>query len=472
MSRYQRRLLTEAIRAIEKQPVKGAFQADYRSLSLEQAIDKRTQLAELRYQIQSTLKHFQHLLKLLMVVMAVLFFIIGAGGVNQLLVNEQGTQINFFWVIILFIVPNLISLSIWLLLYLKTHLVNMSWVANLCLAGLSFIDRFHHKASYLHSYYPTLFRFFFSHRFSGKIGRSQLSLISHIWWGSYLLGATLSVVVILATHQVDFIWQTTILNEQVFLNLTALLTYLPKLLSIHVPTANDVLNANLGMHNSFSAAQNMRVGWANLLMFSLTVYALLPRVLLSVLFIQRIKFLEKSFKLDLSAPYYVQLKSILHPVAQSSFIKDADSEQADEAQAVVLCQETQLKDLPKQAYPIAVELGTKRYQQALKQVEALSYGPLLNVLDKDSQQQAITNIQTQTPQQVLIYVDMQRAPDRGWLSFVKQCRINETSQLYLVLLGAESLDPALLNKRLTLWCEKAAQANITQSQISYLLDKE
>lgn len=470
MSCYQNRLLTEGIRAIEKLPEKEAFVAQYSSLSLQEAIAKRTKLAELRYQIQPVFDHFQYLLKLLTGLMALLFFIIGATGVTQLLVNEQGTQINFFWMLILFIVPNLFSLGLWLLLYFKTRLVSLSWLANLCLSCISVMDRFHHKVTNKHAHYSTLFKCYFAHRFSGFLGKSQLSLISHICWASYLLGATLSVVVVLATHQVDFIWQTTILNEQVFLSLTSLLTYLPNLLSIHVPSANDVLHANLGVVNSLSDAQSLRVSWSNLLLFSLTVYALLPRLLLMFYFTYRLSILKQQFRLDLSAPYYVQLKSILHPIAQAPFIKDAD-EQSVKAQVVTdtsHCKNADSVTLPEQLYRIAIELNTARYQQALIH-SGLAKKELANLLDGEVQQQVINTIQTQSIQQILLYVDIQRTPDRGWLSFVRQCQLDENSQIFVVLLGGKDLTNEKLSKRLTMWCEKAAQVNIQQTHISYLL---
>ncbi|WP_028869283.1 DUF2868 domain-containing protein [Psychromonas arctica] len=473
MDLYQNRLLTEGIRIIEKSSPSNRFNADYSTLNLSDALSKRTQLAELRYQASSVLRHLQQLLTFSIGLMCVFFLIVGASSVSQFLVNESSTQINFFWAIVLFIAPNILSLIIWCIVYFKRHALSLPWLANLILSMLTLVDKLQHKVSTKHIHYIDLFQFYFEHRFGAYMGRVQLSLISHLWWSSYLLGATLSLFLVLATHQVDFIWQTTILSEDTFFKLTQWLTYLPNLLAINVPTPSDVSHASIGIVNPLQVAQEIRISWSNLLIFSLIVYALLPRIILMLVFYQSIKQKKKNFQLDLSDAYYIQLKNILHPIGKASFISDADLHQgnANNHQNKESSQYNQSLVMPKNAYPIAIELNQRNLQQADKHVLKHYSVDLINVLDNISQQAALSALKSSAADHVILYVDVKRVPDRGWLSFAKKCQYKSNVQLYLLLLADQPVNKAKIASRLEDWIEIAAKVNISSQYITYLGQK-
>ena len=477
MSLYQDRLLTEGIRIIEKNAPSNSFNANYSALTFQDALFKRTQLAELRYQTTPVFNHFQKLVKLFCSVMCLLFLMIGATSVSTFLVSETGAQINFFWAIVLFIAPNILSLIIWLFLYFKKNAINNTWVTNLSLLLITLLDKLHHKISNKHPHYIALFEYYFEHRFGSYLGRVQLSLISHLWWSSYLLGATLSLLVVLATHQVDFIWQTTILSEDVFVQLTQILTTIPHLLGINVPSASDVSNATIGLTNPLQLAQDSRVSWSNLLIFSLTVYALLPRFILMLFFQRAVKSQQKQFTLNLSLPYYVQLKSLLHPIVNTSFISDPDSLHDSKQSTQTINQMINRKGyestllIPENAYPLAIELNHSRFQQANKHAADYAVASLINVVDSDSQQTALLQIQSGNVSNIVLYVDLKRLPDRGWLTLVKKCYYQSNVQIYLVLLSEQLIEKnEPLLSRLQDWLEMAAQANITEQHITYITD--
>lgn len=73
MDLYQKYLLTEGIRVIEKTSPSEKFKAAYQNLKFEEAVLKRTHLAELRYQITPALNHFKHLIHLLNGLMGLIF---------------------------------------------------------------------------------------------------------------------------------------------------------------------------------------------------------------------------------------------------------------------------------------------------------------------------------------------------------------------------------------------------------------
>ena len=477
MDLYQHRLLTEGIRIIEKTSPSTRFNADYSTLNFQDALLKRTKLAELRYQVAPVFNHFKHLVKLFCGLMCLLFFMIGATSVSTFLVSKSDAQINFFWAIVLFIAPNILSLIIWFFLYLKKNAINTSWVANLSLSLITLLDKLHHKISNKHPHYTVLFQYYFDHRFGRYLGRVQLSFISHIWWSCYLLGATLSLLLVLATHQVDFIWQTTILSEDVFMQLTQMLAAIPHFLGINVPSASDVINANIGLSNSLQLAQQHRVSWSNLLIFSLTVYAVLPRLLLMFAFKRAVQNKKKQFTLNLSLPYYVQLKSILHPIVNTRFISDPDSIDNDKKNTRIINQTANAKGycvtlmMPIKAYPLAIELNQPCLEQANKHAAEYATNRLINVVDSESQQMALSQLQSDNVLNIVLYVDVTRVPDRGWLSLVKKCYYQSDVQIYLILLGDKPIEECeKLSSRLPSWIEMATQANISEQHIIYGTD--
>jgi hypothetical protein len=472
---YQNRLLTEGIRIIEKSSPSQSFNADYSSLTLDEALSKRTQLAELRYQVSPIFEHFQRLLKLFCGLFCLIFIMIGASSVSQFLVSESGAKINFFWGIVLFIAPNIVSLCLWLFFYFKRGALNNSWLMNISLSGVALLDKLHHKIHSKNPHYISLFHFYFDHRFSANMGRAQLSFLSHLWWSCYLLGATLSLLIVLATHQVDFIWQTTILNEDVFIQLTQWLTAIPHMFGINVPNPSDVSYASISLTNPLAIAQTSRISWSNLLIFSLIVYALIPRILLVLIFQYKIKNQTKQFKLDLSLPYYLALKNILYPMVKQHFISDPDND--DVTQNTKTGNQPQDSEyncelaLPADVYPIAIELNSSRFKQASTHASHYYDKALINILDSESQQQALSILLSSGLSNVVLYVDLLRVPDRGWLSLVKKLRYKNNVQIFLLLLGEQTpTENIKIMTRLDDWLSLAAQVQISKQQINYIVD--
>ena len=478
MDLYQHHLLTEGIRVIEDSAPSKSFNADYSALTFADALSKRTQLAELRYQISPVFKHFERLFKLFCGLLCFVFLIVGASSVSQFLVSDSGAQINFFWGIVLFIAPNIISLFVWLFLYLKKDALNSTWLMNLSLSGITLLDKLQHKIHAKNPHYLALFHYYFEHRFGRYMGRVQLSFISHLWWTCYLLGATFALLMVLATHQVDFIWQTTILSEDVFAQLTHVLTVIPNLLGLNVPSAADVSNASIGLSNPLQLAQTSRISWSNLLIFSLVIYALLPRVVLMLLFQQLLKSKKNKFNLNLSLPYYLHLKSILHPIVTQRFIIDPDTQSNKSVNESINPNEGRQHIgynsqfvMPVQAYPLAIELSKNNFNKAVHHAGQHYTINLINAVDSQSQQQALSEFHLSNLTHILLYVDVLRTPDRGWLSLVKKYRYKNNIHISLLLLGEESIQlNSKLEQRLQDWIDFATQADILSEQISYIID--
>ena len=124
--------------------------------------------------------------------------------------------------------------------------------------------------------------------------------------------------------------------------------------------------------------------------------------------------------------------------------------------------------MPQNAYPIAIELNHRNLQQADKHVLKHYSVDLINVLDNVSQQAALSALKSSAAEHVILYVDVKRVPDRGWLSFAKKCQYKSNVQLYLLLLGEQPINKAKISARLEDWIEIAAKVNISSQYITYL----
>ena len=167
-------------------------------------------------------------------------------------------------------------------------------------------------------------------------------------------------------------------------------------------------------------------------------------------------------------PDYVQLKNELHPILKESFIKDPDlATPMSVDDSVNHDHYNQALIIPEQAFPFAIELKPEYETQAKLHVSPYYAGNLTNVLDSETQRFALSALQQSDADNLVLYVDVMRLPDRGWLSLVKQCQDNNNVQVFLILLGDAEPDGIML-KRLQNWIELAAQANISAHNITYI----
>ncbi|MCG6200214.1 DUF2868 domain-containing protein [Psychromonas antarctica] len=463
MSLFQQRLLAEGVRTVEgdyptlDSPSLGKAGAEFETLLLQRAQHLDGQL-----QISGLFSHFKALTKKLFILLSVLVLLLGASSVQQLFFSEQGTQINFFWAFVLFFIPNLFALFFWLLLFLHPRLLSGGWLARLSLFLLKTVEKRLNPQSTQHAHFWALYRCYFKINLSGAIGRYQLSYMTHLLWLSYFCGATLMLVIMLATHQVDFIWQTSILSLNDFQGLTQLLAYIPDLLGLAVPTPEQIQQSHLGAVSGLVDAQNSRLVWSSLLISSLLIYGLLPRFLLLLLMEFLLTKKKRKFSLNFSNPYYVQLRLQLVPNVTSLGISDPDSSQKN-AFAPGRYSAIAGAQLPSSFYPVAIELSAAQLIECTKHVT--QYAPdnikyLKHICDFQSQQFLLNELLTIESQAIVLYVSLSRVPDRGLLAFINSLTQVTAQPFYLLLMDNGQMQAAQASQRHSDWYTLAAQANI------------
>jgi hypothetical protein len=467
LSLFQQRLLAEGVRAAEGDyPVLSAPILNKAESSFELLLLDRAEQLDQKLQISALFNHFKGLTKNLFVLLSVLLFVIGASSVGQIVFTEQGTQINFFWAFGLFFIPNLIALCFWLFLFLQTNLLSSGWLAHFSLFLLKTVEKRFNPQAVRHKHFWALFKCYFKITFSGDLGRYQLSYVTHLLWLSYFSGATLMLVIMLATHQVDFIWETSILSQQSFQWLTELLAYIPNLLGIAVPNPEQIQQSHLGAVNLLAEAQNSRLVWSSLLISSLLIYGILPRFLL--LLLMRFLLIRKTqrFTLTLSQPYYVQLRQQLKPNVTSLGIKDPDLSNNKAHFPPSL--ETTNQPLPNCFYPVAIELSESQFIECQKHVKHYSPEQLVllkNVCDFQTQQHLLNEVKTIEQKALVLYVTLARLPDRGLLTFIKSFTCLTSKSFYLLLIDEGLMEPSFVSKRRSDWYQLAAQVDIPLENI-------
>ena len=459
-------LLTEGVRAIEgdspalsMQPSKLMQPSKQDKLSFQALILQRTSLLDKQLQIKPLFTHFKRISKNLFNLFALLFTLLGASSVLHLLFSGDNSQINFFWVFALFFIPNLLAFLLWGLFFLRSSLLNGGWLARSSLFLLRKFEQVFNLQSSDHPHFWVLFKSYFKITLSGRLGVYQLSCLTHLIWFCYFSGATLMLLLMLATHQVDFIWQSSILSADTFLWLTQVLAFVPDLLGLVVPSASQIELSHIG---NISSSPEMRLAWSSLLLSSLILYGLLPRLLL--LLLMRFLFVIKSkqLKLDLSSSYYVQLRLSLKPNISTLGVIDPDQ------QSVCFDSELEARKesnrLPALFYPVAVELSEKQFVAVKNLLHVDPAKQLLNSCDFKSQQAVLANIST-VRSAIVIYVALSRLPDRGLLSFIRSLT-DKNSQLFYLLLVDEHLTATVEKKtRRSDWYRLAQKANISLDNI-------
>lgn len=481
MSQFKSRLLVEGVRTFEQSVEKSAsdttvLPASQNNLGFEEQLFLRAKTQDQQLQISSLFSHFSRLSKNIIRFLSLALFILGALAVQKMLFSEQTATINFFWAFALFFIPNLLMFFLWLFIFLRpTHLQNSS-LARLCLALTKSFDRRFNKQISEQEGYWSLFRCYFDIHFANAIGRFKLSALTHRLWLSYFCGATLMSVVMLATHQVDFIWQTSILSSSSFQSMTQILAFLPEQLGFTVPTITQIQDSHIGSEQLLDA-ENRRLAWSSLLISSLLLYGLLPRLILYVAMHYQLRRAKGNFRLNLTLPYYVQLRQLLKPNKTSLGITDADQESPDTHEKKVLTKsDNNVNNVPECFQPLALELSQAQFtiaqshftQSQFEQANEGGLQMMANVCDFASQQSCLTELAKNNRLNVGLYVAQNRAPDRGIKRFLHQLTEMNNKSFFLFLI----VDKTRNEQRDSDWYQLADQVAIRLENIVHIEAQE
>jgi hypothetical protein len=244
-----------------------------------------------------------------------------------------------------------------------------------------------------------------------KLNRWALGALVNGLWLLAMLSALILLLTLMATRRYGFVWETTILGADTFINVTRALGYLPSLLGFSVPTQEMIRASGDGALDIESARQ----AWATWLVGVLVVYGVLPRLLLALFCFWRWNSGKAALRLDLNLPGYAQLRERLMPTSERLGVNDPEPAQLHRV-------ESNVGELVSEgALLVAIELDEQRPWPPALPKNVSNAG----VLDsRESRHKLLEQLSRFPPARLAIACDPRRSPDRGSLALIAELARN------------------------------------------------
>lgn len=240
-----------------------------------------------------------------------------------------------------------------------------------------------------------------------RLNRWLLGALVNGLWLLALGSALLVLLVLLATRRYGFVWETTILGDQTFIDLTQALGALPALLGFSVPDVAMIRASGV----SQPVLELARQAWAGWLLGVLVVYGLLPRLLLAATCLWRWRRGRQHLSLDLKLPGYNTLREALIPSSERLGINDPEPAAMPEV--------ARLADAEHSAGALLVglELDDQRPWPPALPASVVDAG----ILDsRESRNRLLEQLSRFPPARLAIACDPRRSPDRGSLALIAE----------------------------------------------------
>ncbi|AZV29584.1 hypothetical protein CT157_27330 [Pseudomonas syringae] len=349
--------------------------------------------------LTSALKHWLQGARLALVLLAIFAVLSGAGLAFAALGQ---TPVNVFWALGSLLGLNLILLLSWALglifagehgatlgrlwLWLSEKLARDAKAAQLAPALLLMLQR-------------------------KKLNRWALGTLVNGLWLLAMFSALVLLLTLMATRRYGFVWETTILSADTFINMTQALGALPALLGFNVPTVDMIRASGDTALNIESARQ----AWATWLVGVLVVYGVLPRLLLALFCFWRWNSGKAALRLDLNLPGYAQLRERLMPTSERLGITDPEPAQLHRVESTVG------EHASEGALLVAIELDDQHSWPPTLPKNVSNAG----ILDsRESRNKLLEQLSRFPPARLAIACDPRRSPDRGSLALIAELARN------------------------------------------------
>lgn len=198
--------------------------------------------------------------------LCVIFLTIGMVATPITFDTSTGQKLNIFWLLGVLLGTHFLSLLLW------------------CIGLLTSRNRQHYSASLTSSITSAvakrlnvpllIFDAFIKLRVSGQRAKWLGARLLHSVWASYLLGGLVSALVFLMTHQVQFVWETTLLTSTNFATLTQVLSIIPDFIGIPTPSLSDIQQSQV---DQLGQSEPLRQMWAIWLLSCIVIYGVFIR---------------------------------------------------------------------------------------------------------------------------------------------------------------------------------------------------
>jgi hypothetical protein len=458
------RMTAEALRIVEEsgQHLPASVQVEQAisqsHATVEQRILERAKLLAPDAGINHSLQRVQHLAKLLSYTFIGLFALLGALASLQAF-SHNNAQVNFYWLLLILLGLNLVSLTVWAVgMWTGSRQGGQPLLAR---SSVYLVNRWINKRSGANSTDAHTARAWFSVMLSGANGRWNLSCLSHLLWSAYLLGGLLMIFLLFSARQYNFVWETTLLQESSFVWFTQCLAILPEHLGWTTPTLEQITSSRLGADGALLA--EARQNWASLLVASLLLYGIVPRLILLALCALARAHTLSTYRLLLSRPYYVRLRQRLLP--QTTALGVVDPDEGSPLISPASRPHPDGQPIPADAFWVAIEWDPDEHWPLPGIAQKFDLGC---VNDRDSQHATLARLPSLGNHPLVIAVSLQRSPDRGLARIVGKLRETHRRDSWLVLLESahNKLENPLRDARLCDWYALADNCGIDANHIT------
>lgn len=331
-----------------------------------------------------------------------LFFLLGAIAAPISFATDTLNQLNTFWLLLILLGTHFLSLFIWGVSLFKKSVLSptqSSWFALV----------FQKIATKLQLPAPIIEGYVLLH-FSHSVRQWNIARLLHCCWASYLIGGLLSALLFLMTHQVQFIWETTLLTQQDFYSLTQFISTIPSALGLPVPNELDI---QLSQSGSLLQPDGTRKIWAIWILSCVLLYGVLLRIGLALL--SHLAYRFKRNKLWQSLTSTIQVKTHVKTEV-------LDAAPADNATHVHPHSTSRIRfsDGHINEQTLFLFEWSKLIPSTLKE-------KTVEMLNNSTQQQSYLN---QLAKHRAIIIDADTSPDRGSLRFLTSANAS-TESFYL-----------------------------------------
>lgn len=410
----------------------------------------RAQHLVAQYSLQDTLSHAARTWGYSNLVLTFLAVVLGA--LAALPSISGGSTLNIYWLLLVLVGFNVLSMSLWLV--------------GVCIGTQNLTSGVLSRAS---TWLPTLLgktdarkgqagRAWVECHFGGAVGKWRFSQITQQLWLAYLCAGLAALVVVLITRQYDFVWGTTLLSDNAFVQLTSVLGQPLQALGFTTPSAQQVMETRIGAGYILGAEHRYR--WAQFLIGTLLVFGILPRLVLWFISSVLLGISRRQFTLDSYLPYYIHLRQQLMPIHGRSEIVDADTAVPLAPLGEGARQSVNAGQVPATAQWVAVELSNT-VSWPLQQA-GLQHN-LGQVVDRASLEDIVQKIEAESITDLALAVVASRPPDRGLKRIVLSLSA-AAGQTWLVLIH-KSGEPPISDLRLTAWYRLAQECNIPAENV-------
>ncbi len=324
---YADRLLAEAVRLQEGTgPSTATDEAAVKAVeaggALEERIARRARLLPGAPALWTSLEQIRRAALTAVAAGLLAAAVAGMAAAPAALGTSAQRPVNFFWALFTLLGLQTVILLIWMLIILtRPRMLGSSSIGGLLLTLGERLAGWLHRGPHQLSALGAI-----SAVFAGSpVGKWTLSAISHTIWIAFNLGALVALLALLSAKHYSFAWETTILSERAYVPLTRVISTLPRAVGFDVPSEAQVSRSKwTGSEPPPVSDDAAEEAWSGLLLGSLIVYGLAPRLLLAGLCLVGRWRSQHRYRLDTSRPGFRRLHERLMPASRSLGVVDGD----------------------------------------------------------------------------------------------------------------------------------------------------